>query len=387
MHTPRICLVMMVKDEAQTIERAIASALPLISSWCIVDTGSSDDTRERVCDALRDVPGRPYDRPWVSFCHNRTEALQLAALQSEHGIGLRSDYLLTLDADDLLPTVGGSNGEATGRALAAIARADADVYELTVRMGAFDHSQPHIFRTSLKHRYTGSTHEVYEVPDGARVAHLDEIQYACINDGFCRRAPVARKYERDAALLRTELETEPANTRAAFYLAQTLKDLGRDAEAIEAYERRAFMAGGWEEETWWSLYQVARLRARKDPSAAMVDYLRAYRFRPTRAETLVDMAADARRAGEYALAWVFANAAINTPRPNDRLFLDASVYMWRALDEYALACLFTGRYGVARASLRQLLSVAPADEQGRIRTNLAVLDERCPVRSADPGSP
>ena len=81
-----ICLNMIVKNEAAVIERCLASVRAHIDHWVIVDTGSTDGTQALVRDALKDVPGTLFERPWVHFGHNRSEALALA---QSHG-----DYLL-----------------------------------------------------------------------------------------------------------------------------------------------------------------------------------------------------------------------------------------------------------------------------------------------------
>ncbi len=91
---PRICLNMIVRDEAHVIERCLASVKPYIDHWVIVDTGSVDDTPARIASALAGVPGTLHHRPWRDFGHNRSEALALA---KPHG-----DYLLFLDADEAL---------------------------------------------------------------------------------------------------------------------------------------------------------------------------------------------------------------------------------------------------------------------------------------------
>src|SRR3954452_20956269 len=49
-------LNMIVKDEAAVIARCIASVRPLIDSWAIVDTGSSDGPQEIVRELLADLP-------------------------------------------------------------------------------------------------------------------------------------------------------------------------------------------------------------------------------------------------------------------------------------------------------------------------------------------
>jgi len=40
-----ICLVMIVKNEAHVIRRCLESVRPLIDTWLIIDTGSTDGTQ------------------------------------------------------------------------------------------------------------------------------------------------------------------------------------------------------------------------------------------------------------------------------------------------------------------------------------------------------
>jgi glycosyltransferase involved in cell wall biosynthesis len=90
----RLCLNMIVRDEAPVIERCIRSVLPHIQCWAIVDTGSSDGTQAIVRGLLGGLPGELIERPWVDFATNRNQALELA-----RGYG---DYALIMDADDAL---------------------------------------------------------------------------------------------------------------------------------------------------------------------------------------------------------------------------------------------------------------------------------------------
>ncbi|MFZ0042772.1 MAG: hypothetical protein WAK93_15790, partial [Solirubrobacteraceae bacterium] len=69
---PGICLCMIVKDEAQVIERCLASVKEHLAYWVICDTGSSDATPELIRRALDGVPGEVHERPWVDFGHNRS---------------------------------------------------------------------------------------------------------------------------------------------------------------------------------------------------------------------------------------------------------------------------------------------------------------------------
>ena len=46
--TKKIALCMIVKNEEKIIERCLSSVLPLIDSWVIVDTGSTDGTLDKI---------------------------------------------------------------------------------------------------------------------------------------------------------------------------------------------------------------------------------------------------------------------------------------------------------------------------------------------------
>ncbi|EHP44847.1 family 2 glycosyl transferase, partial [Cupriavidus basilensis OR16] len=95
----RICLNMIVKNEAPVIARCLASVKPWIDRWVIVDTGSTDGTQALVREVMGKLPGTLHERPWIDFAHNRNEALALARACSE-GHARADDYVLFIDADE-----------------------------------------------------------------------------------------------------------------------------------------------------------------------------------------------------------------------------------------------------------------------------------------------
>ena len=99
-----LCLVMIVKDEEDTIAKCLKAVAPYISYWVIVDTGSKDNTLNviRETTAELNIEGELHERPWVNFEVNRTESLELAKG--------RCDYRWIIDADDTFyPEVPGTN--------------------------------------------------------------------------------------------------------------------------------------------------------------------------------------------------------------------------------------------------------------------------------------
>lgn len=354
-----ICLNMIVRNEARVIRRCLDSARPFISSWVIVDTGSTDGTQQLIREHLAGIPGELFERPWKNFEHNRNEALQLAKGRAEH--------VLLLDADDLLVPAPGFR----------MPKLHADELQLRVRTGDLSYYRTQIVRASLPWRYVGVTHEVIEGPSPRTAQRLEGLVLQTTDEGS--RKVEGRKFREDVAMLREALETEPDNARYVFYLAQSHRGLGELDEAIATYEKRAAM-GGWPEEIWYSLYQVAVLteRAGRDRCAVVEAYLRAYDNRPQRAEPLCDLARFHRERGEHAVAHLFAARAVTIERPDDILFLQDSTYEWRSLDEYAVSAFHVGKIKESLDATQRLLSgnKLPGAQRPRVEANRALCVER-----------
>jgi hypothetical protein len=116
-------------------------------------------------------------------------------------------------------------------------------------------------------------------------------------------------------------------------------------------------------------------------------YLVAHKARPERAEPLREIAAHYRKRAEWALAELFARAACAIPRPADTLFVDDSVYDWRARDELAVSAYYLGKLAEAFALNQALLigGTLPAEERERIAKNLASCREQIEKSVRPPG--
>jgi Flp pilus assembly protein TadD len=112
--------------------------------------------------------------------------------------------------------------------------------------------------------------------------------------------------------------------------------------------------------------------------AAVASQLRAHQLRPQRAEALCALARLHRTREEHHLAYLFARLAARISRPNDRLFVDDSVYRWRALDELSIAAYWVGEYDESRDASGTLLQseALPADQRARIEQNLRFAEQK-----------
>ena len=134
---------MIVKDEEAVISRALASAIPYINQWLIVDTGSTDNTKFIINTVMSGISGEIIDRPWVNFGHNRTEALELCKG--------RMDWAIMLDADD--------NLAGTVPPPSIWMNVNMDGFIMQIHHGSIVHQRVHIFRVASNWIYEGVVHE------------------------------------------------------------------------------------------------------------------------------------------------------------------------------------------------------------------------------------
>ncbi len=355
---PQLTLAMIVKDESAVIERCLASVKPLISNWVIVDTGSTDDTCERIERALADVPGTLHRREWVDFGHNRTELMELA-----HGVGT---HLLLVDADMTVRVEG-----------AFVDRGNDQ--ELLRHEGDPSYWIPRIVRSDRQWRYVGATHEYLAADGEITRGSCDAFVIEHHADGGSR----GDKFERDARLLARSLERDPDDARATFYLAQTLRDLGQTSRAIELYRRRVAM-GGWDEEVFYSQLQLGMLLATYDHDASVTALMRAWEMRPTRAEPLYELAKGLNSRSEFSLSLLFSERGLAIEMPDDLLFVHPDPYRWGLRFEHAIACYRTGRLDDALADNRRLLDDGvPKNVEPWVRHNLAWCERALGISDRD----
>lgn len=350
---PKIGLCMIVKNEAQVIERCLKSVMPIIDTWTIVDTGSTDQTCEIINNTMSGIPGSLHVRPWKDFAHNRSEAIELAKKTC--------DYLFVIDADEILLIQKAFN----------FPLLKAEAYSATILHGSLRYSRTCLISTKLPWRYKGVLHEYLECDHSYKVEHINGLNVLYTTEGARSQNP--RKYHDDAAVLEAALVEEPENLRYMFYLAQSWRDAKEPEKALQAYTRRAKFKG-WEEEDWYSKYQVARLMdmTGKPENATINAYLRAHEARPSRAESLLWLGVYLHRRGRWANAKAMFTIAVKVPFTKDRLFVENDCYVWRRYDELALSLFYQDAKDQAKSIWEVLLRTGriPKTHIDRINSNI-----------------
>jgi glycosyltransferase involved in cell wall biosynthesis/tetratricopeptide (TPR) repeat protein len=218
---PTISLCMIVRDEAEVLERCLQSAAGIAEEIIVVDTGSTDDT---VAIAERNG-ARVAHFEWVDdFSAARNYSFELATME----------YILWLDADDVvLP-------EQRERLLELKARLASDVYYIRYDYAQDGYGQSvcllyreRLVRNRPDIRWLDPVHEFLSTAN-CTVERVDiTITHRRTSEG-CER-----DRGRNLRMLRRAVERPEyrENPRARCYLARELQDCGEVGEAVDAWKR------------------------------------------------------------------------------------------------------------------------------------------------------
>lgn len=348
--SPTICLNMIVKNESKNLPRLFDSIISIIDSYCICDTGSTDNTKEVIENYFREknIPGKIVEKEFVDFGTNRTYAL--------HAAKGMADYALLLDADMVLSI--GPDFNKTNLT-------DYDVYSILQGSEAFNYYNIRIISLKLDVDCVCPTHEYYSIKTNPH-KHIKKdknfLFIKDIGDGGCK----SNKFQRDIQLLSNGLITDPNNARYHFYLANSYFDTQQYENAIKHYKRHVEL-NAWDQEKFYSYYKLGKCyKALNDEANMVYCWTKGYSYRHTRAETLYELINYYRLKGEHKLCQLYYEVAKNIPYPtNDTLFIHKDVYDYKLDEEYTIFSFYNGNRNID-VQMRKLV------EDGRANMGLLI---------------
>ena len=344
----KIVLGMIVKNEGKVIQKCLESAKGIIDYYVIVDTGSTDNTKEIIKETLKDIPGEIIDRPWINFGYNRTEC---AALCKPHG-----DYFLTLDAD--MELFGGKNLDKK--------KLVADFYMVYIYEANLRYRLGILMKNDYIWKSLGVTHEYWNCGEYIVTEYLNPITIT----HYCTGGNRPEKFIRDSELLEEGLKKEPYNARYMFYLGQTYSNMRQYEKAMKWYQARV-NARGWKEEICYSLYMLANCAINLNrPFEEALNYVfKAYIMNPENAEPIYYLLKYCREHEKYYFGYYIGKIIENTQKPAQLLWIKGEVYDYQIADELSICAYYVGRYEESIKLCNKALEKCPESEKIRIIEN------------------
>jgi len=228
---PDISLALIARDEEAHIERCLKSTSGLAVEMIVVDTGSTDRTK----DIALSCGARVLDFPWIDdFSAARNQALEAA----------RGRWILVLDADEYLPP---ASFEAI-QALTSSADAADRAYHL-VNKSSTDEGRTglsglivRLFPSDPRVRYEWPVHEQVVTSLQRANIPIENTGIEIIHTGYSSPEVNAAKQQRNLRILeKMTTQAEEAHPMAWFLKGGALFDLERTDEALAAYSQCAGM--------------------------------------------------------------------------------------------------------------------------------------------------
>jgi GT2 family glycosyltransferase/tetratricopeptide (TPR) repeat protein/2-polyprenyl-3-methyl-5-hydroxy-6-metoxy-1,4-benzoquinol methylase len=230
----RLSLCMIVRDNEATIAACLESIYPWVDELVIVDTGSTDKTRE-IC---RQYGARMFEFPW---CDDFSAARNASVDQA------RGEWIFWMDSDDVIcPAQGeqlrqlawGNHEDEVFGYVVQVHCPSSEPWQMTV----VDHVK--LFRNLPELRFEHRIHEQI-LPAirraGGDIAFTDIY---VVHSGSCQSPAVrAKKLERDFRILKLDLQARPDHPFVLFNLGMTYEDAGQYEEAEHYLQRSIDVAG------------------------------------------------------------------------------------------------------------------------------------------------
>jgi glycosyltransferase involved in cell wall biosynthesis len=352
----RTSLTLIVRDEQENLPRCLTSIHGLFDEIVVVDTGSTDRTKEMA----RELGARVFDFPWVdSFSAARNAAL-------DHATG---DYVIWLDADDVV------DPPEREKLRKLIERLDPDhptayVVRCACDPGAdgsggrtvVDHIRLFPLREDV--RWTYRVHE--QILPALKRAGIPVrwTELVVRHTGYSDPALRARKLDRDTRLLLKELEDSPDEPFVLFNLGAVAIERGEWRAALDYLTRSLARSAPSDSITRKLFALIARAHQMLgDTGAALRACAEGLSFHPDDAELLFRQAVVHRHRGESSRAEARWLRILTLHRPEEYCSLDEGIYGHLTRRNLAMLAAERGDRAAAARLWRAVLAECPGDPE------------------------
>jgi tetratricopeptide (TPR) repeat protein len=348
----RVSLTMIVRNEEANLAACLACVIDLVDEVILVDTGSTDRTKE-IARQFGDKV-KVFDFPWVDdFAAARNEALR-------HATG---EFVLWLDADDriddlnrgkLRQLLAGLQDDNAAYVFKCVCPPDASSNQPT----AVDHVRLFRNRPDLRWRYP--VHEQILGPARETGAEVRFTDVATLHVGYLDPVLRARKTERDLRILHRAHAQSPDDPFILFNLGMTYHDLGRHEQALE-FLRLSLERSHPEDSITRKLFSLIAgchlALGRREQALRVLE--EGLQYCPDDAELLYRQAQYFKSAGNWERAEASLWRLLSTRPGLHFASTDPSLRGWRGRDELAVVLFQQQRYNEAQAQWRLVVREHP----------------------------
>ena len=358
-----VCI--MVKDGGYFWETFLRHNKPLMDSYTILDTGSTDGTVEIARRVLADVKGEIYTSEFTNFRDSRNQLLDLAGDAGFFNIMLDDTYVV--------------HGIPELRRFLDLARGDtmATSFSIPISDGETSYLSNRIIKSASGLRYIHKVHEVIQTKDNLNVqipqgtSYIEDVRLE-----YMTQRTLERK-KTDIAQLKSMLTEEPESaSRTLYYIAQSYVYLKDWSTALDWFKRRVAHGGGYKGEIQDSLYHIAVLKSLclnypwKDCEA---DFFHCYDYDPSRADVLYFIGKH--YASEHpSIANVYWKQGFELGMPEIQMSVRESVYKLHLPMDLACVCYTYKNYRLGLECAKRTLAYHPTNVTAKhwlgIYTNL-----------------
>jgi len=339
---PTMCFATMCKNEEHCIQNTLESVYKHIDYWIVCDTGSTDKTCEIIKKFFEEkgIPGELYIDEWVGFDHNKTLMMKRAKD--------KADYVLHLDADDLLINDLEFTKEDIG----------GDAYFMNVTRGDLKWKAFIIFNNRLTWKFCGVAHTIIKCIEKEHYITKDITHKEAYisGEGIGSRAFDPNKFLYDAEKLKKQFfdtllhDPDELNTRSIFYTAQSYQDSGMYEEAIKWYRLYTKVNDGWIEEKFEAHMRISlcMMELGYNLKDIEMEMLKAISLEEDRAEPYYHMGLYCNQIGEYEKGYSYFKSSksknLDKIKQKYILFIRENMYGDYNNDELSVSCFWTKRF-------------------------------------------
>ena len=221
-----LCLCLIVKNEAQYLEKCVASVRDIVSQIIIVDTGSSDQTPDIAKKLTREFHQ-------IAFRNDFSQARNIALSY------VKTPWILFLDADESFEPIDAENLlKCIEKALPSIWGYQLTRYNFFGTGGWYTSKKLKVFRNTSLIKYEGTVSESVTQSIKKNGGQIGDAPVMLNHYGHCRDAANRNvKAHFYLNLMEEEVKKQPSDSRLMGFMGMILRTFGRFEEALEITEK------------------------------------------------------------------------------------------------------------------------------------------------------